>query len=96
MSLATAAECTAFAGRRGSRPRRRPRPSWASSVPASWSWWSCSRAAAPRADRRPAVHERPRHRLPPGPHPGQGRLPAPHWPDLCGVRELDHMPLRAS
>ena len=37
-----------------------------------------------RPDRRPAVHQRPHGRLPPGPDPGQDRLPPPRRPDPPG------------
>ena len=39
-----------------------------------------------RPDRRPAVHQRPHGQLPPGPDPGQDRLPAPRRPDPPGPR----------
>ena len=37
-----------------------------------------------RPDRRPAVHQRPHGPLPPGPDPGQDRLPPPRRPDPPG------------
>ena len=37
-----------------------------------------------RPDRRPAVHQHPHRPLPPGPDPGQDRLPAPRRPDPPG------------
>ena len=39
-----------------------------------------------RADRRPAVHQHPHRPLPPGPDPGQDRLPPPRRPDPAGPR----------
>ena len=37
-----------------------------------------------RADRRRAVHQHPHRPVPPGPHPGQDRLPPPRRPDPPG------------
>ena len=37
-----------------------------------------------RADRRPVVHQHPHRPLPPGPDPGQDRLPPPRRPDPAG------------
>ena len=52
-----------------------------------------------RPDRRPAVHQRPHRRLPPGPDPRQDRLPAPRRPDPAGPAGrpgLTPAPLRCS
>ena len=44
-----------------------------------------------RADRRRAVHQRPHRPLPPGPDPGQDRLPPPRRPDPPGPRCRTHL-----
>ena len=83
MSLATAAEYALMLTDPGPPQPRRTGPGEAQR-PGTGAGHPGRPGPHRRPDRRPAVHQHPHRPLPPGPDPGQDRLPPPRRPDPPG------------
>ena len=84
MSLATAAEYALMLTAPGPQPPAAAPGAGTAQRPGTGAGHPGCPGPHQRPDRRPAVHQRPHGQLPPGPDPGQDRLPPPRRPDPPG------------